>query len=149
MCYMIRREIAEMIDIPDYMMADDRYIQERLRGGILEDWGVSYYYPIPPDFRSEVKRIFRHSVANRQIQSFFKERMFHEPIVPGLKTYGADSWSEGQLLRRWWGLPGKHKIPLLAFYLLGKIGDVRAGMLIRRHGARNIKHMLTQWRTIR
>jgi glycosyltransferase involved in cell wall biosynthesis len=149
MCYMIRREIAEIIDIPDYMMADDRYIQERLRGGIFEDWGISYYYPIPPNFRSEVKRILRHSVANRQIQTFFKERMFHEPIIPGLKTYGIDSWKVGRFIGSWWGLPLKYKFPLLLFYLLGKIGDLRAEMLIRRHGAKNIKHMLTQWRTVR
>jgi hypothetical protein len=148
-CYMIRSEVAQLIEIPDYIMAEDFYISERLRKGYMRDYNITYYYSIPATFRSEVNKIFRHSLANVQMRSFFGRGLFKQPVVDGTAPLQRSLYEKGGLRKEWSSLNWHYKLLMLVFLFVGKIGDIRARFLIRKYGAKNIKFIMEQWKTVR
>lgn len=148
-CYMIRGEVARRIEIPEYVMAEDSYIAERLRGGFLRNHDLKYVYPMPPGLRAEIRRIFRHSLTKEQMRSFYRKRMFEAPLIEGTKSVAEDAYDRGAMKRGFRTLSLRQRLCLVIFYVLGEIGNFRARYLIRRHGAENIKFVLDQWKIIR
>ncbi len=149
-CYMIRNGIAQMIDIPNYIMSDDWYISERLRSGYVRDYNIRYSYSVPPNMGAEINRIFRHSLTKAQMSTcFFGRCMFQKPVVEGMAPVEKSSYDRGALLRAWRTIRWDHKLLLLLFYLIGKVGDIRAKVLLRKYGAQNVKLPIEQWQTIR
>lgn len=148
-CYMIRNEVAQRIEIPNYIMAEDFYISERLRGGYFRDYNIKYTCSLPTNFRAEIKRIFRHKLANAQMRSFFGHGLFQHSVVQGTVPVEKSLYDRGTLVREWRKLRWDHKLLILLFYLIGKVGEIRAKVLIRKYGAKNIKILLEQWQTIR
>jgi hypothetical protein len=148
-CYMIRNEVAQRIEIPDYIMADDFYISEKLRKGYIRDYNIKYFYAPPPNFRAEMKKIFRHSLGNAQMRSFLGRGLFAQPVVEKAAPIEKSLYERRALLKEFWKLPWDSKGLIVLFYLIGKIGDFRGKWLLKKYGPKNIKFFLEQWQTIR
>ena len=148
-CYMIRNEVAQQIEIPDYIMADDFYISVRLRKGYLRDYHIRYFYSVPPNLVAEIKKIFRHSLANAQMRSFFGRGLFAQPVVERGAPIEKSLYKRSTLLKELFKLPWDQKGLMVLFYLIGKVGDFRGKWLLKKYGPKNIKFFLEQWRTIR
>jgi glycosyltransferase involved in cell wall biosynthesis len=148
-CYMIRNEVAQRIEIPDYIMLDDFYISQRLRKGYVRDYDIRYFYSVPPGFRGEINKILRHSLGNAQMRSFFGRGLFAQPVVDKAAPIEKGLYERRALLKKLWKLPWDQKGFILLFYLISKIGDFRGKLLVKRYGPKNIKFYLEQWQTIR
>ena len=148
-CYMIRNEVAQQIEIPDYIMVDDFYISERLRKGYIRDYDIKYFYSVPPSVRAEINKILRHSLGNAQMRSFFGRGLFAQPVVEKAAPIEKSLYERRALLKEFWKLPWDSKGLIVLFYLIGKIGDFRGKWLLKKYGPKNIKFFLEQWQTIR
>ena len=148
-CYMIRNEVAQKIDIPDYIMLDDFYISERLRKGYIRDYNIKYIYSLPPNCHAEIKKIFRHSLGNIQMKSFFGHGLFQKSVIEEGAPIGKSLYDKDTLRKEWLKLPWNQKLLIILFATTSKIGDIRAKFLIRKYGTKNIKFFSQQWQTIR
>ena len=128
----------------------DRFISEKLRGGIYEDWSCNYYSPVPKKITTEVKRIFRHSVANKQINMLYREPGFTKGIINNPKIYGEGTWIGKKLMfKRWLKLDLIDKICIAFYFILSKAGDLRAILLFKKLGIKNTAYNINYWKVQR
>lgn len=132
MCYSIRWEVLKGICIPGFIMAEDRFLAEKLKKRFVRSREISIKYKIVKSVLKEVKRNLRHCIANRQI-----ERMYGSEVLKPISSSRSnvinlkDERSGMGFMMVFLRLSFAEKISISVFGLISMLNNIRAYFLLR------------------
>lgn len=149
MCYIIRLEVLNKIEFMDNLIADDQYLQYKLRGKYKTFKDIKVTYGIPKSISDEFRRRQRHAVALQQIRELYKLGKL-EQIYGGSKdaTEGSVTEEEKSVLRLFIKISIEEKIYLAIIVLIRFVTGMRAKRLYKKL-KESKKSILEIWKTNR
>lgn len=147
MCYIIRWKILEGLSIPGYIMAEDRFLAEKLKRRFIRSRNISIVYKVVNSLSTEIKRNLRHCIANRQLEKMYGSELL-KPIssITPIKK-GREEGNVFGFIMVFMKLPWQEKMAILLFGFISFLNNIRAYVFLK-----NIKQddlIKKHWNTIR
>ena len=135
MCYIIKLDIANLVNIPKEVVSDDVYLFYKLKGSYIYDWDIRVSYRITHSFANEVARHLGHRLMTLQMRELHKkgflEPIYKEPVYQSSDRRDIYNVRKERtlLLKAWFELPARLKVYPIIFVLV-RIFNLIRGLII-------------------